>query len=56
MKPSPRWVCRIRGHHYVTKRTPNNLDDGGTYLVCERCNHEKRPPRGPPANWAPGAP
>ena len=49
--PSSRWVCRFRGHHYVTKRTPNSLDDSGTYRVCERCNHEKRPPRGPPAHW-----
>ena len=47
--PSPRWVCRVRGHHYVTKHTPDKLDDSGTYQVCERCNHEKRPPRGPPA-------
>ena len=47
--PSPRWVCRLRGHHYVTKRTPDKLDDSGTYRVCERCNHEKRPPRGAPA-------
>ena len=35
----------------VTTRTPNSLDDGGTFRVCERCNHEKRPPRGPPAHW-----
>ena len=58
--PSPRWVCWVRGHHYVTKRTPDKLlerpwpsitalDDSGTYRVCERCNHEKRPPRGAPA-------
>ncbi len=32
-------VCRVRGHHYVTKRLPNRLGDGGTYCVCERCNH-----------------
>ncbi len=48
--PSSRRVCPIRGHHYVTKRTPNKLDDGGTYSVCERCNHERRPPSGPPAH------
>jgi hypothetical protein len=51
---SPRWVCRIRGHHYVTKRLPNKLGDGGTYRVCERCNHEKLPPGGPPAHWMSG--
>jgi hypothetical protein len=51
---SPRWVCRIRGHHYVTKRLPNRLGDGGTYCVCERCNHEKLPPGGPPAHWMSG--
>ena len=52
--PSSRWVCRVRGHHYVTKRLPNSLDDGGTYRVCERCNHEKQPPGGPPTHWLSG--
>jgi hypothetical protein len=52
--PSSRWACRVRGHHYVTKRLPNRLDDGGTYCVCERCNHEKVPPGGPPAHWMSG--
>jgi hypothetical protein len=51
---SSRWVCRVRGHHYVTKRLPNRLGDGGTYCVCERCNHEKLPPGGPPAHWMSG--
>ncbi len=45
-----RWVCRIRGHNYVTKRLPNPLDDGGTYCVCERCNRERLPPGGPPTH------
>ena len=44
--PSPRWVCLVRGHHYVTKRTPDKV---GMWRVCKRCNHEKRPPRGAPA-------
>jgi hypothetical protein len=52
--PPSRWVCRVRGHHYVTKRLPNKLDDGGTYCVCERCNREKLPPGGPPAHWMSG--
>jgi hypothetical protein len=51
---SSRWVCRVRGHHYVTKRLPNRLGDGGTMCVCERCNHEKVPPGGPPAHWMSG--
>jgi hypothetical protein len=49
-----RWVCRVCGHHYVTKRLPNKLGDGGTYCICERCNHEKLPPGGPPAHWMSG--
>ena len=49
-----RWICRVRGHRYVTKRLPNRLGDGGTYCICERCNHEKLPPGGPPAHWMSG--
>jgi hypothetical protein len=51
--PSP-WICRLRGHHYVTKRLPNKLDEGGFYCVCERCNHEKSPHGRPPAHWLSG--
>jgi hypothetical protein len=51
--PSP-WICRLRGHHYVTKRLPNNLDEGGFSRVCERCNHEKTPDGRPPAHWLAG--
>jgi hypothetical protein len=49
-----RWVCRVRGHHYVTKRLPNKLDDGGLYRVCERCKKEKVPSGNPPAHWMSG--
>ena len=53
--PSSPWICRLRGHHYVTKRLPNNnYDEGGFYRVCERCNHEKTPHGGPPAHWMAG--
>jgi hypothetical protein len=53
--PSSPWVCRLRGHHYVTKRVPNRLGDGGgVYRVCERCNHEKWPNDRPPSHWAAG--
>jgi hypothetical protein len=49
----PPWLCRLRGHHYVTKRLENRLDDGGgVYRLCERCNHEKWPNDRPPAHWA----
>jgi hypothetical protein len=48
------WLCRLRGHHYVTKRLPNSLDEGGFYHVCERCNHEKTPDGRPPAHWLSG--
>jgi hypothetical protein len=53
--PLSPWWCRLRGHRYVAKRLPNNLDDGGGfYSVCERCNHEKRPSGRPPAHWLSG--
>lgn len=52
--PPPTWICRLRGHHYVTKRLPNNLDEGGFYRVCERCNHERMPDGRPPAHWLSG--
>ena len=53
--PLPRWLCRLRGHHYVAKRPPNSLGDGGgVYRVCERCNHEKWPNDRPRAQWSAG--
>ena len=53
--PSSPWVCRLRGHRYVTKSVPNSLDDGGGFFrVCERCNHEKQKSGRPPAHWIAG--
>jgi hypothetical protein len=54
--PSSPWVCRLRGHQYVSKRLPNRLGDGGgLHRVCERCNHEKWPHSGPPpGHWLSG--
>ena len=46
---SPPWLCRLTGHRYVTRHRPNNLDEGGFYRVCERCNHEKRLSGRPPS-------
>lgn len=38
---SKRWICRFIGHKYERGRYPDSGDDGGWYLKCKRCQHEK---------------